>query len=697
LKKQWILVPALMTVLIGGAVLVSRGADVRPGAAAWWTFDDVINGSVTDQASGIHDEIRGNFQLVGGVVGGAIRFDGFTTCVTRRAAAAPRLADTFTMEAWVALAAYPWNWCPVLSQEQDGLIGYSFGVGPQGEFGLRVSVRGEWQTCLSPVRLPLKQWAHIAATFRSESGITLFLDGKEVAVGAVPGKVTYAGRADLLIGMNPEKRKPSHIVGPGVGTIAGWYAFDGVMDDVRIFDRALSASELKEAHEAHAPLSPPDLPARTLPSGPSGQARFGAYYTKLAYDADWDSLWPVGPAADIVVQFEDSPVRVVFWRGTRYSPAWVMDNGQWIADQSVEAWDDTEGCYEHMEDPRCLYSHVRVLESNEARAVVHWRYAPVSSRDHFWRVDEKTGWGLWVDEYYTFYPDQLAARKVVWTTKFLGRESPSQIQETIPLCQPGQGAGDILHSEALTLLNLNGEGHTYSWPSEWNDPERHSKLLPASANIQVVNLKSKAKPFIIFEPGAAMHVYVGRVRAEISEFPAYNHWPISLLSSDGRFAVAMDRVSSFSISYTDPPRHEGPAATTWASWLYGATDGPLANLVTLGRSWAKAPRLAVRAGDFISEGYDMSQRAYVLSCKEAGRPSPLECEFAADQDSPVANIALVIKNWGEQNAAVTLDGQAVEGGRDLRIGHARTLEGTDLVVWIRKESTRPVKMNLAPR
>jgi hypothetical protein len=336
------------------------------------------------------------------------------------------------------------------------------------------------------------------------------------------------------------------------------------------------------------------------------------------------------------------------------------------------------------------------LESTEARIVVHWRYAPVSSRGHFWKVDEKSGWGLWVDEYYYFYPDLTAVRKVVWPTEFLGPESPSEIQETIPFCQPGQNAEDILNPDALTLLNLKGESQVYSWPGEMNDPGLARKLRPENPSIQVVNLKSKAKPFILFEPGCRMRVYVGRVRAGVSDFPAYNHFPVSLLPSDGRYAVAPDRVTSFSISYTDPPRHKGPEDTTWASWVYGVTEGPTGALVTLGRSWARPPALlAVQGTGLRSEGYDLSQRAYLLACLQPGRPAAALFELQAGEDTPVANIVLYVKGWGDGGAAVTVDGQPVERGRGLKLGHVRTIDGTDLVAWIEKSSTRPVRVVLA--
>jgi len=670
----------------------------QPGPVARWNFDDASAGAVVvDAASGAKDAIRGHFKYAPGVSGTALRFDGYTTCLVRKARQAPRLADEFTVEAWVAPAALPWGWCPVLSQEANGLSGFSFGVGPEGEFGLKVSVRGAWAAGLSPVKLPLRTWSHIAASFRADDAIRVYLDGREVAAIPVAGKAAYAGGADLLVGMNPDKRLPSHIVGAGAGTVPAWYAFDGIIDEIAVYDRTLGADELARLHAAVPIPAAPALPARLLPSGPQGPGRFGAFYTKLAYDDGWDALWPAGPAADIVVEFDDSPVRVVFWRGTRYGPAWVMDNGQWMADQSFETWDGTEGCYEHMEDPRCLYSSVRILESTEARAVVHWRYAPVNSRNHLWRADDTAGWGLWVDEYYYFYPDRTAVRKMVWAADALGMGSPSELQETIPLCEPGQNAEDILNPDALTLLNLKGESRTYSWPGEMDNPSKSRNLQPESPNIQVVNLKSKLKPFIVFEPGCRMTVYVGRVRKAVADFPAYNHWPVSLLPTDGRYAVAPDRVSSFSISYTDPPRHPEKDGTVWASWIYGVAEKADPGLAAIGRSWAKAPELRVAGGGIASRGYDLSQRAYVLDRSGSGRSAALEGELAASGDSPVENVALVIKNWGESGAVLALDGKAVPRGRDFRFGSVRTLEGTDLVVWFKARSIKPLSFVLTPR
>ena len=57
--------------------------------------------------------------------------------------------------------------------------------------------------------------------------------------------------------------------------------------------------------------------------------------------------------------------------------------------------------------------------------------------------------------------------------------------------------------------------------------------------------------------------------------------------------------------------------------------------------------------------------------------------------------AFIIENWGEGNVALKINGKKIARGGDFRYGHRKKPEGTDLIVWIRKESTEPVKITLA--
>ena len=102
-------------------MLFMLAAGLRASAAdspvASWKFDDR---SALDTASGMTDGLEGNFKFMpDGVRGSCLRFDGFTTLLTRKADKVPDLPRGFTLQAWVAVAAYPWNWTPLMAQ-RDG-------------------------------------------------------------------------------------------------------------------------------------------------------------------------------------------------------------------------------------------------------------------------------------------------------------------------------------------------------------------------------------------------------------------------------------------------------------------------------------------------------------------------------------------------------------------------------------------------
>jgi len=675
-----------------------------PDPVAWWRFENVGEEQIYETTGQTYDSISGNFKRVEGVVGSALRLDGFTTLITREAAKAPRLEEAFTLDAWVAVAAYPWNWVPILAQENEEESGYVFSVGPQGRVGFKMSVGENWLSFVSSERLPLRSWSHVAVVYQEHSGIRLFVNGTLSGEFEVPGAMDMAPEMDLLIGRNRTKVLPSNAVPPGAGTLPSWFSLDGILDEVRIFDRALSADEVRRAAGIE-PVSPPDIPPRVMPSGPPGPGRFGAYYDRLKYYEEWDALWPVADHPDVVVQFDDSPVRVVFWRGLRYSPAWVTENGLWLADQSAESGND-EGCIEHMQDIHTLYSHVRIIENSPARVVVHWRYAPVSAHNNLWIADEKTGWEWWVDEYYTFFPDGTGVRKVRWRQPDSSRGFPwLQIQETSVLGHPGQNAVDLLEHGALTLLNLDGASHTYSWPDDASVNTRERRNLPVDPSIvrdirpenpviQVVNMRSEAKPFVILEPGNEPVVYVGRVRSQVVDFPAYNHWPVCQVRSDGRFAQAADRATSFSISQNYPPHHHEEGKTRWVAMLYGATFGRAVDLVPLARSWIHPPELQVVRGTLENRGYDVSQRAYLLDRSPDSEWGDLSLKLMADPESPLVNALLVFEDWGDAGIEVLVDGQRLDSEREIRTAYRRTLRGTDLLLWLQRTSTDPVRIEI---
>jgi hypothetical protein len=662
--------------------LCTSAYPAQEGPIAWWKFD---GGSAADSIGGTQDEIRGNFKFVEGVSGKALKFDGLTTSVTRKADKAPKLGQTFTIEAWVALGAYPWNWCPIVSQAEFGKSGCCFGIDSNGRVGLCFSAGGKWHICRSEIRpelkaavgpkvdLDLRKWYHLAAVCDSSNSVTIYKNGDKVASLPLEGTIEYAPQMDLLIGRNHENMAPTHPV-RAFATHPSRYSFDGIIDEIKIYSRALSAEEIAAAFEGAKPKDKPDIPERRFPTAPDS-GRFGAFHTRLKYYDEWDALWRTSDYADIVVQFDEHPIKVMFWRGSRYSPCWVTENGKWMADQSREEGgggiEGAQGCCEHMSDAQCRHSHVRLIENNDARVVINWRYALIDTLYRQAGVDEVTGWGLWGDEVYTIYPDGVGVRHVL--------PGKGGWQETIFFNEPGTTPEDNCQLEAITLVNLKGESRSYSWE------KGYPKFDLAQPLIQMTNLRSKYRPFLVFRPESRMSVFNTEVRPEYSHFPWWNHWPVAQVASDGRHAQAADRAAHSSLVWGRP---RGGAA------LYGLTNKPAVSLLPLAKSWNNPPELKIAAQTFTGEGYDYKQRAYVINRKSPG--SDLEFTLAASEDSPLVNPAFVVRNWGEKKARLQINGKTVERGENFRYGHRHTLEGTDLIVWIKTESVEALRISIVP-
>ena len=248
----------------------------QQGLLARWAFARSQGSAPLDSIRGIKGKISGYYKYVHGISGDALRFDGYTTSIVIPARVAPAVGRRgFTVEAWVALNTYPWNWVPVVGQEQERQEGFSFGIDAFGHIGLEASIDGQWHTLASTARLPLKKWVHIAGTFESAQGhgmMKIYLDGKQVGELAVQGELTPAD-TDILIGRVRQAALPfpQAAIHPEYPV---WYSLDGILDDVEIYDRALSGGEIAGAYAAVKVPAGDVLPWQKLPSGPPGAGRF---------------------------------------------------------------------------------------------------------------------------------------------------------------------------------------------------------------------------------------------------------------------------------------------------------------------------------------------------------------------------------------------------------------------------------------
>ncbi len=681
--------------------------NISASPAAWLKFDEGLRTTAAADKQKTQESvgrtvctISGNKTLwKPGVSGTALAFDGYFSKVTLPRVKAPRVTDELTLEAWVVLGAYPWNVAGIVHQSAGEAItpqaykhgyrdpyvyrpweiqGYMLGIDPYGRPMFKVGGRqvggGEVQhkeTVSTKHIIPTYRWAHLAGVYGNGS-MSLYMNGKLVDQKAASGAIKMLDR-DVLIGLNGDAQRisdpVSHSDFAANNNLPIIYGIEGLIDEVKIYDRALSAEQIQQSYRAFLPpaegVDNPSLERRILPGEVTGRpaSKFGATYTTLEYHELWDNLWRPSSYRDIVVRFDALPTTVVFWQGPNFGSGWVTENNRWMSDQSCEMG-GPHGCAEHMSDKRARFGRVRLIENTDARVVVHWRYPCIDVGYVFPSPD------VWADEYCIIYPDGVGIRHVA--------RAPSGWHDIQILTQAGTTCLDNVSLTALTVANLDGESAELTWEPPNHPPDNPIK----DACIKVVNFKSDWKVFVIYREGAQIETW-GRFEQSKhtpDPFPGpWNHWPVGLNPSDGRYAVSHDRVTHASL---------GGARRVGNFIMYGFTDKSATSLIPLAKAWNHPPTLTNLEG-CESRGYRQTERAYIL----ASKASSMSFTLNGSEETPVYNPCFAIENWTSENKSrLVVNGIEMESGKSFRQGITRDADGTmTLVVWVELESVSPVR------
>ena len=697
-------------------LLATLAATIAFGKGELARYEPAADGkSLIDQVSGQSTSIAGFSLTTASPAGRALRLDGYSTLVTP--APIPRLTGAdqapWSVSCWLKLDALPWNEAPVV--DAVSAIGrLFFGVDAQGRLVVEREAGGHKRVKVVSLRpLPTRTWMLVAL---SEHGGTLNLSvngepfptaAAEVDSSAEPGP-TAAGEVDssgkpglmapFLIGhvRAPQLPYPTNAIHP---LLPVEYTLEGAIADLTIRDHALTRSELKQLMTGIDLAQLRQAAAPSLPRWSGGAGPFGAFYTTLHYDPIWDGTRRVAPDSDVVVRFAQAPIQLVFWQGANYIPAWVTENNRWYSDEFVEIYGkprcpDGEDC-EPMSDKQVRYSHVQILESTPARAVIHWRYA-LSEVENQGLADapRPADWGAWADEYWTVYPDAVAVRKQVLWTDHPQRSLP-EFQESIVIIPAGQTPEDNINPDALTLANLAGETRSYSWPARSGSdfakprgPDHFTGL--EDPMIQWINLRSSWKPFEV--ASAAPATFEGiEWEPSMSAFEWWNHWPVAQILSSGRPALVPDRPSHSSLSHIYWPMAAQDEHKMSRILLVGLTTTDAAQLAPRARSWLSPPPANLSGAGGVH--YDLSQRAYVVEGADTG--APIRIELAADTAHPVVNPVFIVPDWPAGNTAA-VEFSAGSPEQKPQLGYVDRLEGRTLIAYLPMNTTEPVTVTLRP-
>jgi hypothetical protein len=197
------------------------------GLVGAWSFDEASGATVADASGAGNAGTITGATRVAGKYGGALSFNGSSDLVRVPDAASLHLGSALTMEAWVRPTALGSVWRTVLMKQRGTNLGYALYGNDNGTLPTAHLFTTSDLGTRGTSALPLDTWSFLAATWDGTTA-RLYVNGTEVASRAVGG--TIASTADpLTMGGN--------------GVWGEW--FQGQLDNVRLYNRALSASEVQ--------------------------------------------------------------------------------------------------------------------------------------------------------------------------------------------------------------------------------------------------------------------------------------------------------------------------------------------------------------------------------------------------------------------------------------------------------------------
>ena len=229
-----------------GATTASPAVSIAVGGlVAAYGFEEGI-GSTTADASGNANNgtITGAAWTTAGKYGDALLFNGTNSLVTVNDSPWLDLTTGLTLEAWVYPTALS-GWRPIVYKPQGTGLCYVLqgSSGATGVPSLGLSVAPS--NLMGPNPLPLNTWSHLAATYDGATMI-LYVNGVQVASQTQSGALSTS-TDPLTIGGNSSGE-----------------AFAGIIDEVRIYNRALNASAIQT--DMNTPVSPA-VPRPPAPTG----------------------------------------------------------------------------------------------------------------------------------------------------------------------------------------------------------------------------------------------------------------------------------------------------------------------------------------------------------------------------------------------------------------------------------------------
>jgi hypothetical protein len=246
---------AFIFIVLGASMAAAQEPAAPQGPVSYWKFDETTGttttNNVTGGPTGTH---QGGVTIVTTGLPPAISYKN-TACRSFNGTNAVIQVPNFgsfpnmSVSTWIYRTGGPGSRQSIVSyKETGGGFVLSLNESNPNEYPRIWLNQGGWQNKEQGVAIPLNTWTHLAATYDATT-LTLYRDGVSVATGAIAGNMT-----------NPTANT-------GIGARNSWdqHWFQGLIDDVRIYQRALDATEVSVL-AAGCPV--PQNLTTTLTTGP---------------------------------------------------------------------------------------------------------------------------------------------------------------------------------------------------------------------------------------------------------------------------------------------------------------------------------------------------------------------------------------------------------------------------------------------
>ena len=198
------------------------------GLVGAWSFDETTGTSAGDASGkGNTGTINGATHTTAGKFGGALTFNGTSNWVTVPDSASLHLTTGLTVEGWVNPTASGTTWRALAVKETATGLAWALYPFGDGAFPSAHAFTATEQWAKGPTKLTLNTWTHVAETYDGTT-IRLFVNGVQVATKAQTGPLVTSTQP-LRFG--------------GDALWAEW--FKGMLDELRVYDHALTAAQIQ--------------------------------------------------------------------------------------------------------------------------------------------------------------------------------------------------------------------------------------------------------------------------------------------------------------------------------------------------------------------------------------------------------------------------------------------------------------------